>query len=75
VLLNETDFSSFFDSNEYQGPPFPVVNDLENLKRLVPDIVLKNIAIFKEGAVQHESEKVAEWLMEYMESAIITEQT
>ena len=73
VLLNEADFSSFFDGNDYKGPPWPVENDLDTLQQLVPNIVLKDIAVFYEGIIRHESMKVAEWLIEYMEDVIETE--
>ena len=57
------------------GPPWPVENDLETLQQLVPNIVVKDIGYVIEGNMLHDSEKVAEWLIEYMENAIKTEQT
>ena len=57
------------------GPPWPVEIDWEALQQLVPDIVIKDIAEFIDGSIRHESGKVAEWLIEYMDSAIETEQT
>ena len=57
------------------GPPWPVEIDLEALQQLVPNVVTKEIAEFIDGIIRHKSGKVAEWLIEYMDSAIETEQT
>ena len=57
------------------GPPWPVENDIEMLQQLVPYVVVKDIGIRLEGSLLHDSSKVAEWLIEYMENAINTERT
>jgi uncharacterized cofD-like protein len=75
VLLNGTEFPSLQEGVEWTGPPWPVENDLETLKKLVPNIVVKDIGLFYEGNMIHDSAKVAKWLMEYMEHGIKTEQT
>lgn len=75
VLLNTGDFIALFDEREYEGPPWPVEHDLEALKKLVPEVVLKDIATIIDGQIRHESDKVASWLFEYMESTIETKQS
>ena len=75
VLLNNADFTSLFDEEKYEGPPRPVEHDLEALRQLVPDVVIKEIATIVDGYIRHEADKVASWLMDYMESAIETKKT
>lgn len=75
VLLNTGDFTSLFAEGEYHGPPWPVEHDLEALKKLVPEVVLRDIAAIIDGHILHESSKVASWLIEYMESAIEKKKT
>lgn len=62
VLLNGSDFFAQLKG----GPPWPVENDLEEMQKLVPHIVVKDIAIVTGDTVQHDSGKVAEWLIDYM---------
>lgn len=69
VLLNTADFTSLLDQGTYEGPPWPVEHDLDALKKLVPDVVRKDIAVITDGHIRHKSEKVAAWLMSYMEEA------
>lgn len=71
ILLNTADFTSYFKG----GPPWPVEIDRDALELLVPNIVTKDIAVFKNGVIGHKSNKVAEWLMKYIESAKEMEQT
>ena len=70
VLLNTADFTSLLDQGTYEGPPWPVEHDLDALKKLVPDVVRKDIAVITDGHIRHKSEKVAAWLISYMEDAI-----
>lgn len=67
ILLNTADITTLSDE-EYEGLPWPVEHDLEELKKLVPNIVCKEIATIIDGTIRHESEKVSTWLIEYMES-------
>ncbi|MHA6260746.1 gluconeogenesis factor YvcK family protein [Sporosarcina sp. CAU 1771] len=71
ILLNSGEFSSYFNG----GPPWPVEIDVKKLELLVQDIVIKDIAIIRDGIIGHKSDKVAEWLMNYIESAKEMEQT
>lgn len=71
ILLSETDFSSYFNG----GPPLRVEIELDALQELVPNIVIKDLAIFMDGGIRHNASKVAEWLIEYMDSGYETEQT
>ena len=71
ILLSETDFSSYFNG----GPPLRVEIELDALQELVPNIVIKDLAIFIDGGIRHNANKVAEWLIEYMDSGYETEQT
>lgn len=73
ILLNGADFSTLLEIENYIGPPYPVENDVEILKHLVPEIVIKDIATVNEGWVMHNADKVAEWLIEYMKKAVPTE--
>lgn len=67
VLLNTADFTSLLEHGTYEGPPWPVEHDLEALGKLVPDVVRKDIAVIVDGHIRHKSEKVAAWLISYME--------
>lgn len=75
VLLNGTEFPSLHQGKKLTGPPWPVENDIESLQQLVPNIVVKDISLLYEGNMIHDSEKVAKWLIDYMENGIKTEQT
>ena len=75
VLLNNGDFTSLFAKSEYQGPTWPVEHDLDVLEKMVPEVALEDIATVSDGHILHESNKVASWLMGYMESAIVTKKT
>lgn len=68
ILLNTADFTSLLINEDYEGPPWPVEHDLAELEKLVPNIIRKEIAVIIDGNIRHESEKVATWLIEYMES-------
>lgn len=70
VLLNTADFTSLLEHGKYEGTPHPVEHDLEALEKLVPDIVRKDIAVMIEGYIRHQSERVAAWLIDYMEETI-----
>jgi uncharacterized cofD-like protein len=75
ILLNGTDLSITSGNGESEGPPWQVENDIETLQQLVPHIVVKDIGVRIGKNMLHDSEKVAKWLMEYMENAITTERT
>lgn len=75
ILLNGADLSISPDSEGMIGPPWPVENDIEMLQQLVPYVVVKDVGIRLEGSLLHDSSKVAEWLIKYMENAINTERT
>lgn len=66
ILLNNADFSSYFND----GPPWPVEIDHCALKKLVPNIVMKDIVAFIDGGIRHKSDEVAEWIIEYMNESI-----
>lgn len=66
VLLNTADFTPLLKGEQYEGPR-PVEHDLEALKKLVPEVVRKDIAVMIDGYIRHRSEKVATWLMSYIE--------
>ncbi|MDS9472688.1 YvcK family protein [Sporosarcina pasteurii] len=68
VLLNTADFTSLLDLGTYEGPPRPVEHDLEELRKLVPHVVQKDIAVMVDGHIRHKSETVATWLMDYMKT-------
>ncbi len=68
VLLNDADFSSLLDGDSAEHWPRPVKHDLDILQTLVSEIVLKDIAVIVDGHIRHQSEKVATWLIEYMEN-------
>ena len=67
VLVNDNDFKSLIHGTVHEGNLKPVYNDLEELKKLVPEVVMKEIAVIVEGNIRHKSEVVATWLVEYME--------
>jgi uncharacterized cofD-like protein len=70
ILLNRADFSSLLNGDEEGAIPWPVENDLDTLKGLVPNIILEDIAVLIEGNIRHNSMKVASWLIEYMDQTI-----
>ncbi len=63
ILLNSLDIASL---HEGEGPPWPVENDVEAVRALVPEIVFKNIATVVDNMILHDAEVVSEWLMEYI---------
>lgn len=69
ILLNTADFTSQLSHGIHEGSLRPVEHDLEALQQLVPDIVRKDIAVIIDGYIRHQSEKVAAWLIDYMEEA------
>lgn len=68
ILLNNGDITPLLDQGEFEGFPRPVESDLEKLIQLVPEVVEKDIAVIIDGHIRHKPEKVAEWLMERIES-------
>lgn len=68
ILLNNGDITPLLDQGEFEGFPRPVESDLDKLRQLVPEVVEKNIAAIIDGHIRHKPEKVAEWLMEHIES-------
>lgn len=66
VLLNGFDFTSLLDG---EGPPYPVANDIYQLQQLVPEVVIQDVATVSEGRVMHNAEKVAAWLISYLNEA------
>lgn len=68
VLLNTADFTTLLDGETYEGPPWPVEHDIDELRKLVPEVVKKDIAVILDGHIRHKSEKVAAWLMAYMKN-------
>lgn len=73
ILLNVTDFKSLYQDSEAIEPQIPVENDIEALNLLVPNVILRDISTISEGRIVHDAKKVAAWVMDYMESAIISE--
>ncbi|HJF32389.1 MAG TPA: YvcK family protein [Sporosarcina psychrophila] len=69
VLLNGPEIPPLTKGVDWIGPPWLVENDLETLQHLVPHIVVKDISKIVDGNLIHDSEKVAKWLMEYMENS------
>ena len=67
ILLNTTDYISLFDEHHSEQIPMPVAHDMDALYELVPEVVQKDIATIINGYVRHKSEKVASWLIQYME--------
>lgn len=68
ILLNNGDITPLLDQGEFAGFPRPVESDLEKLRQLVPEVVEKDIAAIIDGHIRHKPEKVAEWLIEHIES-------
>lgn len=68
VLLNKRDFRSLLKDGTYESPLIPVKHDIPELQKLVPEVVRRDIAMIEDGFIRHQSEEVAKWLMQYMES-------
>lgn len=66
ILLNTADFTSFITKENRGGLPLPVEHDIEALKKLVPEIVCKEIATMTDGHIRHKADKVSEWLNEFL---------
>lgn len=64
VLVNDNNQIMQFPNDDSQQ--VLVENDLVRLQQLVPNVVVKNIAVMQQGRIMHNAEKVAEWLLEYM---------
>lgn len=73
VLLNGADIPALLGKEEQTGPPWPVINDLEAIQRFVPNIIVKDIALVSGENVMHDPGKVANWLMDYIDSAVKTD--
>lgn len=73
VLLNGTDFKSLYQDSEAIEPQLPVENDIDALSLLVPNVVLRDISKVWDGRIVHDAKKVASWIIDYMESEIISE--
>lgn len=68
VLLNNLDIQPLLEQGEFKGSPRPVESDLERLGELIPEVVEKDIATIIDGHIRHKPEKVADWLMDYMDN-------
>lgn len=75
ILLNGADLNRLLPGKKKSEPPWPVKNDLETLRHLVPQIAIEEIATVIDGFVFHDSLKVADWLIEYVEQLEKTDQT
>ncbi|WP_147056155.1 gluconeogenesis factor YvcK family protein [Sporosarcina luteola] len=73
VLLNETEFETLYEGMEPPETQLPVENDIEALQLLVPNIVLGDVSTVSDGRIIHDADKVASWVMGYMEGTIISE--
>jgi len=68
VLVNDADFNALVEGTVHEGKLKQVENDLEALHKLVPEVVLKEIAVIIDGNIRHNSGVVAKWLVEYMKN-------
>lgn len=68
VLVNNNDFYSLVKGTAHEGKIRPVEIDIVGLKKLVDEVVAKDIAVIVDGNIRHKSEKVATWLVDYMSS-------
>ena len=75
VLLNKTDFQTLLNGEEPTIAQLPVENDIDVLQPLVPTIVLGDFSTVSGGRIIHDAEKVASWIMGYMEGTIVNEET
>lgn len=73
VLLNDTDVERINSHDEGTDVQLPVENDIEALKELVPNIVVKDISTMVEGRMIHDAQKVASWIIGYMEQPNVSE--
>jgi len=71
ILINNNDFHSLIKGTVHEGKLNPVTIDIESLKKLVPEVVLKDIAVIIEGNIRHKSDIVANWLVEYMQNSTV----
>lgn len=71
VLLNGTDLNGLFAGQDHMERPWPVENDIAALEQLVPHIVVEDISTVSDGRVIHDADKVASWIMSYMDHAEI----
>ncbi|MFC5558688.1 uridine diphosphate-N-acetylglucosamine-binding protein YvcK [Ureibacillus thermophilus] len=65
ILVNSNDLPSPIKENYREQNAEPVRVNEEELKKLGLEIIKKNIATIKNGAVRHEGKAIAEWLLEY----------
>ncbi|QTD42815.1 YvcK family protein [Sporosarcina sp. Te-1] len=68
VLLNGTDLSAELQSHGLSGQVWQVENDLEALQEIVSRIFIEPISIVTDGRVIHDADKVASWVMDFIEN-------
>lgn len=73
VLLNDTDVERIYPHDEGADVQLPVENDIEALKDLVQNIVVKDISTMVDGRMIHDAQKVASWVIGYMEQPNVSE--
>ncbi|MHC8515774.1 gluconeogenesis factor YvcK family protein [Sporosarcina sp. ITBMC105] len=73
VLLNDTDVERIYPQDEGADVQLPVENDIEALKDLVQNIVVKDISTMVDGRMIHDAQKVASWVIGYMEQPNVSE--
>ncbi|MBB4826573.1 putative cofD-like protein [Sporosarcina luteola] len=68
VLLNATDLSAELESNGLAGQVWQVENDIEVLQEFVPRTFVEPISIVTGDRVIHDADKVASWVMDFIEN-------
>ncbi|MCG3088649.1 gluconeogenesis factor YvcK family protein [Sporosarcina cyprini] len=68
VLLNGTDLSAELQAEGLSGQVWQVENDIEVLREIVPRIFIEPISIVTDGRVIHDADKVASWVMDFIEN-------
>lgn len=73
VLLNDAHIDLEIQQSDTADIQLPVENDIDALKLLVPNIVLRDISTVSDGRIIHDAEKVASWVIGYMENTNVSE--
>lgn len=65
ILVNSNDFPSPIKANYREQEAEPVKVNVDELEKLGLEIIKKDIATIKNGAIRHDAKAIAEWLHDY----------
>lgn len=70
ILVNDDNVPITIKENYLEENSEPVQIDIEQLKAMGLEVIIKDIATIQNNAVRHHANRIAEWLCEYMQNNI-----